>query len=207
MKMNHRFILSLLVAPAVLGLNCWNAQAAEVANPFSVRLGAGYLSDGDTREALGSTHVTGGVSYEFSPKNRVDLDYIKASEDGDKVQSFGLTYLRLFDFNKKSDSELTKLYAGLGLGLFRVSARAEGNDNDGPKGGGEEPPPETILALTSLGGNSNDGFNETKTRLGGKALIGYNFSEQFFTEAAYTRVGKVEGADASNFSLMFGFHF
>lgn len=171
-----------------------NNTAPESTNgPFSLRLGVNRLSDGETRDFVGGTNVFGGLSYGLKTGGRVDLDFNRQSEDGDDVSALGVSYTQLFPFGQQQ-----KFYGGLGLGLFRVSADVRGTRRGG--GGGYY-----YLGLLGLG--DPRGVDEDKVRLGGKALLGYNFSNKFFGEVAYTKIGKVEGADASNFSVALGLRF
>jgi hypothetical protein len=73
-----------------------------------------------------------------------------------------------------------RFYGGLGVGVFHVSVDAR---------------------------NSGAGFDESKVVLGGKVLVGYQFNQRFFAEAAYNLLGKVDGANPSSISLVAGIKF
>jgi hypothetical protein len=205
MAMNAK-LAALVAAPAVAlsvpGVQAQDGTTAAPNNtapeptngPFSLRLGVNRLSDGETRDFVGGTDLFGGLSYGLKTGGRIDLDFNRQSDDGNDVNALGLSYTHLFPFGQQQ-----KFYGGLGLGLYRVSADVRGTRRGGGGGG------YYYLGLLGLGDPS--GVDEDKVRLGGKALLGYNFSDKFFGEVAYTKIGKVEGADASNFSVALGLRF
>lgn len=54
---------------------------------------------------------------------------------------------------------------------------------------------------------SGGGGSESKTRLGGFGVVGYNFPNPFFVEAKYQLVGKVAGVSPTGLALMVGRRF
>lgn len=54
---------------------------------------------------------------------------------------------------------------------------------------------------------SGGGVSESKTRLGGFGVVGYNFPNPFFVEAKYQFVGKVAGVSPTGLALMVGRRF
>ena len=194
-------LAALIAAPAVaLALPAVQAQEGTEAptgfqQGFSGRLGANWLTDSDTKDFIDGTDFFGGLSYGLKNNGRIDFDFSRNSDGGNDIKSFGLIYTHLFPFDKKG-----KFYGGLGLGIYRVDA-----DIRGVGGGGQEEPP--ISGIFTLGLGDYNGVNESSTKIGGKALLGYNFSDKFFGEVAYTKIGDVDGADASNVSVALGLRF
>ena len=175
-------ITTLMVAPA-LALATAQSQAQEndalegdADTPHSVRVGAAILSHSNTSNATGRGGFLLGLSRDISERGRIDLDFSRQSRGGNKVQAGGISYVHRFPLSAANN----KLYAGLGVGVYRVSAEVTG---------------------------SGVAFSDSKVRIGGKVLVGYNFNKRFFSEAGYTKTGKAAGAEASHFSVVIGIKF
>lgn len=200
----------LSLAPATLLAVPAHAQDT---HPFSVRLGFNRPQDGDTRSTVGNGTLFG-LSYSptksLGPfEGRIDLDYGRFSKSGDKASSIGLGYTALWKITGKGSP--VGAYGGVGLGVHRVSVRAAGA-NGGGSGGGSNPGGSDTLAgfrsASSLGDlNGGDGVDADGTKLGAKLVLGYNFSDRFYGEAVYNKIGKVDGADPSQMALTVGFRF
>jgi hypothetical protein len=71
-------------------------------------------------------------------------------------------------------------YGGLGVGVYHVSVK---------------------------NGASGAAIDDDRISLGGKVLLGFNITRRMFVEAAFTKVSKVSGMDASNFVVQLGVRF
>jgi hypothetical protein len=108
----------------------------------------------------------------------LDLEWAHAQGHGNRFDSYGVTY------NERA-MITSNLYFGLGVGSYYN--RIDATDDDGRS------------------------YDASKWFPAGRALLGLNIGGgrygSFFTEAAYTYRGKVDGLDANSFSLVAGFWF
>lgn len=73
-----------------------------------------------------------------------------------------------------------KFYGGLGVGVYNVSVKSDA---------------------------SGAAIDSHKVTLGGKVLVGFNFTNRVFVEAGVTKVPKISGLDASNLAAILGVRF
>jgi hypothetical protein len=102
------------------------------------------------------------------------------------------SYSLYFDSNSKKRNGVSSSLSGLGVAL-RLDGRPEKADGGIYRGVG-------VGLYTIKAGAS-------RSRLGGKAFVGYERKEGVFVEAGYTFVPKINGVDASGLGLALGYRF
>lgn len=152
-------------------------SAVEHESRNSVRVGFAELTQGATKAAVDHNSFSLGFSRDMGAGRRVDLDFSRHSGGGNKVRTAGATYLQKFPLGPAGNK---KFYGALGVGVYHVSSSFNG---------------------------SGVSMAASKFTVGGKVLVGYQFNRRFFSEAAFTKINKVGGADGSNFSLIVGMKF
>ena len=162
-----------------------NVPLAKVAKPFRVKLGAFLPSNGDVKDAVGSTLFGYGVSYDFLKTNLNNPVTIGAyidgatgskSHDGIKAR---LSYIGVGPMARYYFTPVVapiRFYGGAGLGAYFVNAKA--------------------------GGDSRN-----KTELGGKLLAGVESGQGIFGELDYTFISKFDDVKPSGINLAVGYRF
>jgi hypothetical protein len=185
MKPQVTTLIALPVLVAAIGeTRAQDAEAAATGEPrFSVRLGATRLSDGPTRRASGSGGFEAAVGLAIRQCGRAEVEYARTSGNN-RVKTLGVNYTHVLPLNKQEFRTTGQgAYAGLGIGVYRVSADFGG------------------------GGSGIAAMSDSATRIGGKILVGYQFQNRYFVEAGFTKIGSVRGADPSRFGASLGIRF
>jgi hypothetical protein len=158
-----------------------NVPTQEAAKPFAVKLGVAFPSDGDAKDAVGSTWFTFGLNYDIGKTKTTApvvygayLDGTFASKNGNDVSAFGLGPEARYYFG--APTMPVSFYAGAGIGVYLLHA-------------------------------SGNGASQTNTRFGGKLLAGAEFKQGFLGELAYNWTGNVHSLTLNNFALLVGYRF
>ncbi len=179
--------IAALVGASVIGLGAPRAHAQvsddtlKVQKPFTVKVGAFFPSDGDVRDAVGNTFLNLGVSYDFA-----------------KTQAVNPTVFGVYvDYFAKSDDGIRLNVFAIGpQAKFYFSPATEAQKFYGGVGVG-------YYSVNARGG----GASETKGRIGGKLMLGYEFAGGVLAEADYNFIGDVEGVNSSGAGLRLGYRF
>jgi hypothetical protein len=177
-----------MMAAALVLTAAANAQSGNrynQSNPVTLRIGAAMLTDSQARDAVGSTGLNAGLSYDLpfsglfhAPGERgsFDFDYLGFWRNGNNFNNFGFSYVERVPF---STGVVTgpAFYGGLGVGVWYDSA----------SGGG--------------GGSVN------RTTIGGKALLGLAFDQKFSVELSYDFRPNFFGVSPNAFTLSLGYRF
>jgi hypothetical protein len=191
----------ILAALAITGVFASGAYAQTdtmpVQKPFSVKLGAAFFTDSDTKDRVGNSTFSVGLGYDITKTNatmpiilQAYVDYfapkskertISAVTQEIKMESaFGVGVAGRYAFIKEPKANLVP-YAGAGLGFYSVKRKVE---------------------VTGSPTNS-----KTKSGLGGKVFGGVELKEGFFGEVDFNFLPKVEEDNFSNFGLRIGYRF
>jgi len=186
MKLKN-FGIAALVAASVAGFGAQNARAQvsddtlKVQKPFTIKLGAFFPSDGDVRDAVGETFFSAGISYDFAKTQAVNPTVF-----GAYVDYFG-----------KSDN-------GIRLNVFAIGPQAKFYFSPATA-------PSKFYGGVGVGYYSinarGGGASETKGRIGGKLMLGYEFQGGFLAEADYNFISEVQGVNPSGAGLRLGYRF
>jgi hypothetical protein len=158
-------------------------ETVKVLKPFRIKVGAFFPTDGDAKDALGSTFISYGVSYDFLKTQAANpliisayVDGYNKSKSGNRLNSIGVGPELRYYFNPVVATP-TRFYAGAGIGAYFLNAKADNGDS------------------------------ENKTKFGGKVFGGLEFGPGFFGEVDYTFISKVEDFNPSGIDLQVGYRF
>jgi hypothetical protein len=193
----------LIATLALAGLGAFSATAANaqgtettgVVKPISIKLGGNFISDGDTRKAIGNPLVNIGVTYDFGKTVSANpliysayLDYfIPRSKKTDGVDARGEAIalggqVRYLIVPPGAGSFVP--YGGVGLGIYNARVRAE------------------------AGG---DTFSKNTTGVGGKLFLGAELASGILGEIDYNFIPKINvpggSAKFSGFGARIGYRF
>jgi len=172
-------ITAAVVVPAALALAS-GAQASPVDQPFSVSLGANYLTDSSTRSSTSDYGLHVGLGYTIpgvgitSGTPSIDFDYDYNSGHGDTANTYGLFLADRYTLSHAAGASFSP-YIGAGIG----AAYLDGTGN---------------------------GPSFSATNFAGKVMLGANFNRAF-VEVAYNITGEDHGFDFSTVNLSVGTHF
>lgn len=212
MKNSARY--AVLAAPLALALGT-AAHAQEAKRPtIAAEIGLNYPTNGDVRDATqdGGIHLgvgvllpTPGVLSREMGRTSVDLTFSRNADGGNRLNVWGLTVAERVRLSRKTTGAVP--YAGLGVGVFHLQARAETVlDDDGGSNGGSNAFVATGAAEGSNGGEVVSA-SESKTRIGARLLLGVTLSERAYVECAYNLSGKIEDARTDGITLSIGTRF
>lgn len=207
--MERTFKLALLSLPFALALPA-NAQSTKLMNPFSVRLGASFLTHGDSRDFARASGLTLGLSYDLAGKSfispgfgvpSIDVDWQRHEDDGNRLDSFDIMYVERVPLDQMKVETGSYPYWGAGVGLFYNYGKARDREigNGGGGGSGE------YGVNAASGVDPGDDFSRVSAGL--KLILGYRFNQQFFAEAGYRFSGSVEGLRTDGLTLSLGVRF
>jgi hypothetical protein len=158
-----------------------NVPTQQAAKPFAVKLGVNFPTDGDVKDAVGSTWFGFGLSYDIGKtKTAAPLVYgayfdgTFASKSGNEASAFGIGPEARYYFG--APTQPVNFYAGAGIGAYFLHLKA-------------------------------DGSSENTTRFGGKLLAGAEFKQGFLGELSYTFPGNVHGSTLNNWGIQVGYRF
>lgn len=183
------------------------APEAPAQKPTTLKLGAFFPSNGDLKNAVGSTFFSVGAEYAFPSKANASalvplayLDYAGRSKSrsvndgqGNSVSATltastigiggGVRY-----YLGTPGTGSTSPYLGAGLGVYFDHLKADAN--------------------VSSGGQSGSGSSSlNKTQLGFRLNAGVEFQQKYLVEINYTNAGSVEGTRIDGFGLQAGVRF
>ena len=186
--------VGVMLTPAVFALVPLAQAQTTATSPFSLRVGADYLTDNNARQGVGNIGLRLGLGYDLPFKSlispstgtpSVDFDYLGFRAHGNQFDAYSLQYVERVGFSAPSNG--TQPYWGLGVGVVYDHASAGGGSNVGN--------------LAATGGGS---YN--KTQIAGEVLLGVKF-KQFFVEAAWHLQPSIQGISPNSVSLAVGIHF
>jgi len=191
-------LAALLAAPS-------HAQVGQKA--ISLEIGGNYAADGDVRDATQDVGIHVGVGYSLPMKptasgraswTTLGLMYNKNSGNGNELSVWGLTAEQRYSLASPRSYSTTTPYVGLGLGVYRVHGEADGED--------------IILETATAGSGAGEvpedtNVDETKTRIGGRFIVGVDFNRAYYIEAAYNLTGKVLDTRSDSITLSAGARF
>lgn len=190
---------STLVA-AVVGLALAAPAMAQKPSNLALEIGGNYITKSDVRDAVGDLGLRVALNYqlpslsllgpETGGKPSVTLAYNYADDDV-KLTTWGLTYEERVPFSVVGRSGGSSPYWGLGLGLFRHEAKFDYH------------PSAVDVSVAAENGSEK----ESKTRFGGRAIIGMDFNSKWYTELSYNLTGKVADGRTDSLALAAGFRF
>lgn len=151
-----------------------------VQDPYSIKLGMFFPSNGDARSAGGSTQFSAGLDYALAKTTSdtpalpsVYFDYEGGASNG-HIDSFGLG-AAIRTLTTSADNRFTP-YVGAGAGVYYE----DGNHN----------------------GNS-----DTNVGIGAKVFVGENIGQGLFVEGNYQFLPSTAGINPSGFGVQLGYRF
>lgn len=169
------------------------ARAQTPTTGLSIEVGGDYALDSDVRDVTGDWGWRAGLGYKLptpsflAPKtggrSSVDLTYSENKGGNAKLTVWSLTYAERVPFSATMSTGMSP-YWGLALGVARNKAE-----------------------VTVPVGEGTSTFDETKTRIAGRFLLGLDFSKNMYVEASYNLTGKVMDVDTNSLGLVAGVRF
>jgi hypothetical protein len=175
-------------AATVLVLSCAAAAPASDVLGLSIRVGASYPMDSDTRDYANDVGYNAGARLELplptllGTNSAIDLEGFEARDGSDRVNYLGLTYLEELKF---SAIGVVVPYLGVGAGAYRVGLS-------------------TTQAVSAV---SNVEVHDSAIRFGGRAMVGVELPLGLFVEASAVIIGKFTGVSPSTVNLAVGLRF
>ena len=178
-------ILILALAVATIAATTAAVKADPVEKPWTVKLGAGWPTQGQAKNDGGSTEFAAGVDYapEKTTANNPALgsvyaDYIGGTKSGGHLYSYGIGVAAKAYGTTPSGNTQTGAspYYGAGVGIYHT------DDKDA-------------------------GVSSNRTNLGAKLFAGLEFSGNYLVEVGYHFLPKANGADPSAFIASVGLRF
>jgi len=177
---NTAVTLAVLGSVGIVGTGMAHAQddTKAVERPYRIKVGGFFPTEGDVKDAYGSTFFSGGVSWDFSKTLATNptvftlyTDYTRGERGDNTLGIWGLGVGARFLFAPANSSG--QPYGELGLGYYNVDF------SPGPSAG----------------------------RVGGKLGLGYQLNQGLFGEVEYNLIDKVEGVNPSGVRLNVGYRF
>ncbi len=207
--------LAIPLALAIPGIA--SAQDREE-KPYQIKVGLSRWTSGEVRDFAGGNTFNIGFGYRLPSRSflsaergrsYIEVDYLRADDDGDRADSFGLWYTERVALSEPVAGQKGMFYGGLGVGVTFNGAKLgrdrNGGGGGGNNGGGGSSGGGSSAQLFDFNGNRGDSFRNT--RIGFLALLGYEFDRSFFVEAQYRFGGSLEGNSMDSIGLMLGFRF
>ncbi len=182
--MNNR-ALGFIAAGAALGLGTM-AMAQSGGSPFTVRAGVVWPTNSTIKDAVSKTGLMINASYDLprfggmtTGTPSVDVDYTTVTGNGFHFTSWGVLLAARFSMMKSETMGTTSFapYIGFGVGYYHHD----------------------------IGGGG--GTTTKKDLVGGKIMLGANFSQRFSLEAFYRISGSVQGLSTDVFGILAGVRF
>ena len=196
-KLKKIALSTAIGGPTALGLavGAHAAPAPGAQQPFSVELGASFLTDSNSRNATADTGFHVGLGYDLTEGKStgygtpsIDLDYDNNSGHSNYLQTYGAFLADRYYLSQGTSKSNIVPYIGAGIGLAYIQGRATrhtlGYENQ---------------VITSH-------VSHSATNFAGKLLAGVAFG-QAYVEVAYQINGSVSGANAYTIDLSIGTHF
>lgn len=181
---------AILVLP--LTLLAVASAKAQIANPYTVRLGYSYLLKSDSSDLTKKSGYTVGLGYDFlelkeaNVRIGADLDFYTHAGNGNKIEVASLQLVGRKPLNLGVKG--VEFYGGLGAGLYR--------------------------SLVSYDTTSNTGSTVTTTHqssnvfLGGaQIMFGATYEKSYSLELVYKLVKNNTGVDTNTLGIVAGYHF
>lgn len=159
---------------------------------LAFEIGGNYIMKSEVRDSVGDVGLRLALNYQLPTqsllgpttggKPSATLSYTWADDDV-KLTTWGLSYEERVPFTLSAGP--TGPYWGLGLGVFRSKA-------------------EWDVSYSEMAAES--GPSETKTRFGGRALLGMDFTK-YYAELSYNLSGKVADGKTDSIALAAGIRF
>jgi hypothetical protein len=198
-KLKKIALTTAIGGPTALGLavGAHAAPAPGTQQPFSVELGASFLTDSNSRNATADTGFHVGLGYDLTEGKStqygtpsIDLDYDNNSGHGNYLQTYGAFLADRYYLTQTNSKSNIVPYIGAGIGLAYIQGRATRRQDSGY--------PLDIITTSHV--------SKSATNFAGKLLAGVAFG-QAYVEVAYQINGSVSGANADTIDLSIGTHF
>lgn len=202
-------LLGMLLCAASAQAQTTPAPADDTATPkpITIKLGVLFPSNGDLKNAVGSTFFAAGAEYAFinkqNPTSLVPLAYVdyagrsknRSVDDGQgnsvsldlTASTVGVGGGARYYIGTPGTGSITP-YVGAGVGVYfnhlKVAATVSSSDQSG---------------------SASDSLN--KTQFGFRLNAGVEFQKMYLLEANYTNAGSVEGTRIDGFGIQAGVRF
>jgi opacity protein-like surface antigen len=170
-----------------------NVPTSKVEKPWRIKIGAFFPTDGDVKDAIGSTFLSYGVSYDFFKTNVANPITVGAYIDGatNSKKNFGvtdrLTYWGIGPVGRYYFTPVTspvRIYGGAGVGAYFIDLKSS-------------------VSVDGVTYSASD----NKDRFGGKLLAGVESGQGLFGELDYTFISKIEDTNPGGWNLGVGYRF
>lgn len=186
---------------ALLIIPC--AAHASEALGLSVRGGASYPLDEDSRDLTADIGYNAGIRYQLpfpglltsliGTTSGIDLEGFQAKDGSDQINYLGLTYFEQVRF---ASMGRVVPYAGLGVGAYRIGIDSERTVSTSTIIQG------SVFTTNTMVDESDDGI-----RFGGRAMIGVELPWRLFIELSAVVITKLNEVNASTINLAVGLRF